>query len=456
MLQLSISKNGADYMNLENSVLQVPIEDIIPNRFQPRLTFDDRGLEELAASIKQHGIIQPLVLRRVNDKYEIIAGERRYKAATLAGLTTVPAIISNIDDNKSAEVAIVENVQRRNLTPIEEARSYKNLLDKGYLTQSELAKKMGISQSAIANKLRLLNLDEEVQEALLNNQISERHARSLLVLPNNEEQKRWLNRILTERLTVRQLDDAIKKEMNTSTTDEDDDTDIPLVRSLDIEAIRKEATELPKINEDSDIAKKLQEIERERMFNPEVIPVEQATNESKGNFFNFLENEKVNMNMEEMNLQAPVINLDLPKRNEEAQKPEPMPEMVMPKKPELEENIPTPNIEEPVIAVEDKEELTENEKAAMNFNANFGSNPALGTEPKIDLNAENFDPVNLIDTLDPAYHTKVEEKMGIDLKTAINEIRDAKNTLSEKGFNISMEETDLDDSYQFTIKIKKN
>lgn len=443
-------------MNLENSVLQVPIEDIIPNRFQPRLTFDDRGLEELASSIKQHGIIQPLVLRRVNDKYEIIAGERRYKAATLAGLTTVPAIISNIDDNKSAEVAIVENVQRRNLTPIEEARSYKNLLDKGYLTQSELAKKMGISQSAIANKLRLLNLDEEVQEALLNNQISERHARSLLVLPNNEEQKRWLNRILTERLTVRQLDDAIKKEMNTSTSNEDDDTDIPLVKSLDIEAIRKEATELPKINEDSDIAKKLQEIERERMFNPEVIPVEQATNESKGNFFNFLENEKVNMNMEEMNLQAPVINLDLPKRNEEAPKPEPMPEMVMPKKQELEENIPTPNMEEPVIAVESKEELTDNEKAAMNFNANFGSAPALNNEPEIDLNNENFDPVNLIDTLDPAYHTKVEEKMGIDLKTAINEIRNAKDTLSEKGFNISMEETDLEDSYQFTIKIKKN
>ncbi len=127
-------------MNLEQNIMQIPIEDIIPNRFQPRLAFDDRGLEELANSIKQHGIIQPLVLRRVNDKFEIIAGERRYKAATLAGLSKVPAVIANIDDNKSAEVAIVENVQRRDLTPIEEARSYKNLLDKGYLTQAELAK----------------------------------------------------------------------------------------------------------------------------------------------------------------------------------------------------------------------------------------------------------------------------------------------------------------------------
>ena len=441
-------------MNLEERVLQVPIEDIIPNRFQPRLTFDDRGLEELASSIKQHGIIQPLVLRRVNDKYEIIAGERRYKAATMAGLSTVPAIVSNIDDNQSAEVAIVENVQRRNLTPIEEARSYKNLLDKGYLTQSELAKKMGISQSAIANKLRLLNLDEEVQQALLNNQISERHARSLLVLSNPEDQKKWLQKIIAERLTVRQLDDALKSQMNNNSTDnEDDDTDIPLVRSLDIEAIRKEATELPKINEDSDIAKKLQEIERERMFNPEVIPVEQATNESKGNFFNFLENEKVNMNMEEINLQAPAINLDMPKINENFNKPEPMPEMVMPK---VEDN---PIKNEPTINInvtEPKQELTSNEEAALNFNSNFGTNPVIDIKPEINLNDDNFDPVNLIDTLDPAYHNKVEEKMGIDLKTAINEIRDAKDTLSMKGFNISLEETDLNDCYQFTIKIKKN
>ena len=201
MIKLYIA-NGADNVNLEQNIYQIPIDEIIPNRFQPRLHFDDRGLDELASSIKEHGIIQPLVLRRVEDKYEIIAGERRYKAAQLAGLTKVPAVIADIDDNKSAEVAIVENVQRRDLSPIEEARSYKNLLDKGYLTQAELAKKMGLSQSAIANKLRLLNLDEEVQEALINNQISERHARSLLVLPTHEEQKQWLKRIINERMTV--------------------------------------------------------------------------------------------------------------------------------------------------------------------------------------------------------------------------------------------------------------
>ena len=134
---------------MEKDIQLIPIEDIIPNRFQPRLAFDEAGLTELSESIKQHGIIQPLVLRRLGDKFEIIAGERRYKAATMAGLQKVPAIISNIDDNKSAEVALVENIQRRNLTAIEEAKSYKSLLDRGYLTQEQLADILKTSQANI-------------------------------------------------------------------------------------------------------------------------------------------------------------------------------------------------------------------------------------------------------------------------------------------------------------------
>ena len=409
-------------MNLEQNILQIPIDEIIPNRFQPRLQFDDRGLEELASSIKQHGIIQPLVLRRVEDKYEIIAGERRYKAAQLAGLTKVPAVIANIDDNKSAEVAIVENVQRKDLSAIGEARSYKNLLDKGYLTQAELAKKMGLSQSAIANKLRLLNLDEEVQKALMNNQISERHARSLLVLPSHEEQRKWLKRIINERLTVRDLDNELKKLNETPKEEPDeDDTDVPLVKSIDIDAIRKEATEIPSINEESDIARKLREIEREKMFNPDVIPVEQARNDSKGNFFNFLENEKVNMNMEEPVLKTPTINIDLP-----------TPKDTIKEEPKREEN---------------------NSEISPTLNSNFGSNINISSNTS---NEDNFDPVNLIDTLDPDYEEKQEVKLGIDLKTAINTVREMKDTLQEKGFNISLEETDLNDLYQFVIKIKKD
>lgn len=227
-------------MNLESGVLQVHIEDIIPNRFQPRLTFDEQGLKELADSIREHGIIQPLVLRKLGDKYEIIAGERRYKAAQIAGLPTVPAVIANIDDNKSAEVALVENVQRRDLTAIEEARSYKNLQEQYQLTQEQLAKRMGLSQPAIANKLRLLNLDDEVQQALLDEKISERHARTLLTLQDKNAQKEWLHRIINERLTVRQLDLELRKYKENM-----EDEEIPLVSSnRSIEEIKANAMDI--------------------------------------------------------------------------------------------------------------------------------------------------------------------------------------------------------------------
>ena len=207
-------------MNLEPNVQYISIEEIIPNRFQPRLTFDENALKELAMSIKEHGIIQPLVLRKLsNNKYEIIAGERRYKASQIAGLNKVPAIIADLDDNTSAEVALVENLQRRNLSAIEEAKSYKKLLDRGYLTQEQLAKRLGISQSSVANKIRLLNLGDEAQEALMNERISERHARSLLQITDPTDQVVLLNKIINNRMTVRQLDAEIKKMLNPTETD---------------------------------------------------------------------------------------------------------------------------------------------------------------------------------------------------------------------------------------------
>ena len=198
----------------EREIIEVSLDDIIPNRFQPRLSFDEQGLNELAESIRQHGIIQPLVLRKIGDKYEIIAGERRYKASYIAGLTKVPAVIIDLNDNESAEVAIVENIQRKDLSPIEEAKSYKKLLDRGYLTQDQLASRMGKNQSTVSNKLRLLNLDEKVQDALLNNKISERHARSLLRLENKEEQKEVLDEIIEKRLNVRDTEDLINRKLN--------------------------------------------------------------------------------------------------------------------------------------------------------------------------------------------------------------------------------------------------
>lgn len=194
--------------NNQDKIYYINVDDILPNRFQPRIHFDEKELNELASSILKYGIIQPIVLRKINDKYEIIAGERRYKAACLAGLKTIPAIINNTDDNTSAEIALLENLQRKNLTVIEEAQSYKKLMDRGF-TQEDIANKLGISQSSIANKLRLLSLPKEVRDALLYNQISERHARSLLSLNNEDLQRSLLNKIINERLTVKQTEDEI-------------------------------------------------------------------------------------------------------------------------------------------------------------------------------------------------------------------------------------------------------
>lgn len=291
---------------MEKTILQVPVEDIIPNRFQPRLSFDDTSLNDLALSIKQHGIIQPLVLRRKNDKYEIIAGERRFKAAKLAGLASVPAVISNLDDNASAEVAIVENIQRKDLTAIEEAKSFQALLDKGYMTQDELARKMGLSQSAISNKLRLLTLDESVQDAILSEKISERHARTLLKVPSHEKQKELLNKIINERLTVKQLEDEIKN-MELTPNNEINVTSKPIAPKEEmlsdnnnnnnpgsIEDIYSNAMDIKDIIGNEQRPEELQPVEKitpDAFFsNPEKMP---------NKFFNFLEDSAANMDTNE-------------------------------------------------------------------------------------------------------------------------------------------------------------
>lgn len=247
----------------EREIIEVSLDDIIPNRFQPRLSFDEQGLNELAESIRQHGIIQPLVLRKIGDKYEIIAGERRYKASYIAGLTKVPAVIIDLNDNESAEVAIVENIQRKDLSPIEEAKSYKKLLDRGYLTQDQLASRMGKNQSTVSNKLRLLNLDEKVQDALLNNKISERHARSLLKLDNKEEQKEVLDEIIEKRLNVRDTEDLINRKLN----GEEEFINIPNLSNTGIEETF-DFNNIPNISNDN---KNEEEIEKISTFSSNPI-----------------------------------------------------------------------------------------------------------------------------------------------------------------------------------------
>lgn len=253
----------------ESKVLFIPIEEIIPNRAQPRLIFDDQSLKELANSIKEHGIIQPLVLRKKSEKYEIIAGERRYRAAKLAGLTEVPAIITEMSDKQSAEVAIVENIQRKDLSAIEEAKSYKSLLDNNDMSQEELAKKMGVSQSAISNKIRLLSLADEVQNAILEGKISERHARSLLKVEKHEDQITLLNRIINERLTVKQLEQEIKKLQGS----------IPAVNNdINVDKIKSEAEDIIPL----------------KIIDPDEKKSDVVDNKPN-KFFNFLEETAVNM-----------------------------------------------------------------------------------------------------------------------------------------------------------------
>lgn len=291
---------------MEKTILQVPVEDIIPNRFQPRLSFDDTSLNDLALSIKQHGIIQPLVLRRKNDKYEIIAGERRFKAAKLAGLASVPAVISNLDDNASAEVAIVENIQRKDLTAIEEAKSFQALLDKGYMTQDELARKMGLSQSAISNKLRLLTLDESVQDAILSEKISERHARTLLKVPSHEKQKELLNKIINERLTVKQLEDEIKN-MELTPNNEINVTSKPIAPEEEMLSDNNNNNNLGSIEDIYSNAMNIKDVIGNEQRPEELQPVEKVTPDAffsnpekmPNKFFNFLEDSAANMDTNE-------------------------------------------------------------------------------------------------------------------------------------------------------------
>jgi len=421
-------------VNTEQNIIQVAIEDIIPNRFQPRLAFDEEGLKELSESIRQHGIIQPLVLRRLGDKFEIIAGERRFKASTMAGLRKVPAIISNIDDDKSAEIALVENIQRRNLTPIEEAKSYKNLLDRGYMTQEQLAEKMGVSQSSIANKLRLLNLAPEVQDALLGEKISERHARSLLAL-TKEEQPEWLKKILTKRLTVRQLDLEIKKAKGDSgATDE-----IPLVTPTpDVNTIMNNASDINITPEKKDLSTIMEPIGEQQTL--AIDPPIEEQKEIPNKFFNFLEDEAANMDMGKIFATLTEPNIE-----------------------KKEDGIEILDDFDLFSQASEAKEITSEEKTDDTFMPFFfeKTNENKNTENTIEeikseSKEEIFDPMDAVIKLDPNYGKIIEEEQGIDLKTAINEVRELVSRLEQKGFNISLEELDITGNYQMTINIKEN
>jgi ParB family chromosome partitioning protein len=215
-IEKSVEANDTDLeevVKVENEeIKKIPIDQIVPNRFQPRTVFDDDKIEELSRTIHTHGIIQPIVIREFeHDTFEIIAGERRWRAMKKLGWDTVPAIIKNFNDTETASVALIENLQREELSPIEEAIAYGKLLELHELTQEALAQRLGKGQSTVANKLRLLKLPQEIQDALLNKIITERHARSLIPLKDSEKQVRLLAEIIEKNLNVKQTEDRVVK-----------------------------------------------------------------------------------------------------------------------------------------------------------------------------------------------------------------------------------------------------
>ena len=203
-LNALISEANAETGNEPEAVLS--ISEIVRNPNQPRKSFDEDKLAELADSIRQNGVLQPILVRRKGQKYEIVAGERRYQASKLAGLKEIPAVVREIDDDKVFQLALIENLQRSDLSPIEEAKGYKQLLTSRSLTQEELAKILSKSRSAIANTLRLMDLPVEVQHMMEQGLLTAGHARAILAVPSEEGRIKLAKKVVAESLTVRQTE----------------------------------------------------------------------------------------------------------------------------------------------------------------------------------------------------------------------------------------------------------
>lgn len=195
----------------DNNLLEeVSVDAIKPNPNQPRKSFDQEVFAELVASVKQHGLVQPLVLRRKDNGYELVAGERRWRAAKEAGLKTVPAVVKDSTDIESLEIALIENIQRENLNPIEEALAYQRLAEISNCTHADLAQKVGKNRTTVTNLLRLLQLPDEIKALVLENKVSSGHARALLICESKEKQMKLAEKIIKEDLSVRQVEQLAK------------------------------------------------------------------------------------------------------------------------------------------------------------------------------------------------------------------------------------------------------
>ena len=440
---------------MDKEVVELYLDDIIPNRFQPREVFEERPLKELAVSIKEHGVIQPIIVRKVNDKYEIIAGERRYKASALAGLTKIPAIIRDLDDKESSKVALLENLQRKNLNPIEEAKTYQKILELDQMTQEELAKTMGKSQSAVANKLRLLSLPEEVQEALLKENISERHARSLLNLKDAEEQKGLLKRIIDNKMTVRQVEDEIKEKnkkedgLMEEMKDKDELLSIPAAKDIPSASNYIPINPIvPNFNGEND------DLNTPILTNMPSIDTEDEEVEEQPKFINFGDIKKNSFDEEdeetstnsEINIEDLKANTqDINSNNDQG----------------LDSLL---SINEPIITTENNNDFkffspareaikASEEEQEETKKADYFEAPELIS---VDLpDSVQTNNINSVSLGTPESLIEVSSKPKNSMNEAIDMIRDSLEKIENMGIKVEKDEINLENSYQIVIKIEK-
>lgn len=189
----------------------IPIDRIVPNLEQPRLKIDEKSIADLASSVKEHGLLQPIIVRRKNKTFEIIAGERRFRAAAMAGLKEVPAIIKDVDDKEALEIALIENLQREDLNSLEVAIVYERFIEEFCYTHEDVARKMGVDRSSVSNFVRLLKLPPWIKELITDGKLTQGHARALLSLKTEKEQKRFVDKVLRDGISVRELERQTRK-----------------------------------------------------------------------------------------------------------------------------------------------------------------------------------------------------------------------------------------------------
>ena len=441
-------------MNTEtkDEVVYLYLDDIIPNRFQPREIFDEKALKELAVSIKEHGVIQPIIVRSVNGKYEIIAGERRYKASALAGMTKIPAIIRNLDDKESSKVALLENLQRKNLNPIEEARTYQKILEIDQMTQDELAKTMGKSQSAIANKLRLLALPDEIQDALLKEQISERHARTLLNISDPTEQKNMLKKVISNKMTVRALEEEISK-MNPPKAEPSEPMAIPEVSPDGILSRNNLINEVPITPTSVDLPTS----ESEKYGEVKIVPP--MNDQSENKFINYGEIDKEEVEEPKdtyfNKVEVQPVNVSTIKENAmdiKAKTSEPAADLdsllnIQNVRPAQGASFVTKAKDQyltPAEAIVKGEQHEEEQKDYFKI-PNMGA-----TGVSLDSNPAASAPVSILNIPAP-----VQEKTTYTIVDVTNKIREVVKDLESHGVKVTFDEMNFDTAYQVIIKVDK-